>query len=164
MWTHHSTRRCHANSFDSRTASVRWLWEHSDSHGCVFQISICLPYIQPETKTIAKVITNIMTKHAYLLTTMISDKGYAFIFHVIKRVAEVLGITPKHAKAKHAQTIGVLERMHASLNKALKIETGWRRSMWHKYVSAVLNHNTSYHTSNGCERIGCFSDAFHTTS
>ena len=34
----------------------------------------------------------------------------------------------------------------------MKIETGERRSLWHKYISiAVLNYNTSYHCSIGCE-------------
>ena len=34
----------------------------------------------------------------------------------------------------------------------MKIETGERRSLWHKYVNiAVRNYNTSYHTSIGCE-------------
>ena len=34
----------------------------------------------------------------------------------------------------------------------MKIETGERRSSWHKYVNiAVLNKNTFYHTSIGCE-------------
>ena len=34
----------------------------------------------------------------------------------------------------------------------MKIETGERRSLWHKYVSlAVLNYNTSYHASIGCQ-------------
>ena len=93
-----------------------------------------------------------MTKHAYLPTTLISDKGTAYTSHVIKEVAGVLGITAKHATTKHAQTIGLLERSHASIKQTLKIETGGRRSMWHKYVSiAVLNYNTSYHASIGCD-------------
>ena len=103
-------------------------------------------------KTIAKVLINIMTKPAYLPTTLISDNGTAFVSHVIEEVAGVLGITLKHATKKHAQTIGLLERSHASIKQALKIETGERRSLWHKYTNiAVLNYNTSYHTSIGCE-------------
>ena len=72
--------------------------------------------------------------------------------HVIKEVASVLGITPKHAITKHAQTIGLLQRSHQSIKQALEIETGERRSFWHNYVNfAVLNYNTSYQTSIGCE-------------
>ena len=101
---------------------------------------------------IAKVLINIMTKHAYLPTTLISDEGTAFTLHVIREVAGVLGITLKHATTKHAQTIGLLERSHASIKQSLKIETGERRSLWHKYISiAVLNYNTSCHSSIGCE-------------
>ena len=71
---------------------------------------------------------------------------------VIKEVAGVLGITLKHATTEHAQTIGLLERSHPSIKQAFKIETGERRSLWHKYINiAVLNYNTSYHTSIGCE-------------
>ena len=110
------------------------------------------PTTNQDAKTIAKVLTNIMTKHAYLPTTLISDKGTAFMSHVIKEVAGVLGITLKHATTKHAQTIGLLERSHMSIKQALNIETGDRRSFWHKYVSiAVLHYNTSYHKSIGCE-------------
>ena len=110
------------------------------------------PTSNQDAKTIAKVLINIMTKHAYLPTTLISDKCTAFMSHVIKEVAVVLGITLKHATIKHAQTIGLLERSHASRKQALKIETGERRSLWHKYINiAVLNFNTSYHTSIGCE-------------
>ena len=93
-----------------------------------------------------------MTKHAYLPTTLISDKGTAFTSHVIKEVAGVLGFTLKHATTKHAQATGLLERSHASIKQSLKIETGERRSLWHKYISiAVLNYNTSYHSSIDCE-------------
>ena len=110
------------------------------------------PTSNQDAKTIAKVLKNIMTKHAYLPTTLISDKGTAFMSQVIKEVAGILGITLKHAITKHAQTIGLLERSHASIKQALKIETGERRSLWHKYINiAVLNYNTSYDTSIGCE-------------
>ena len=110
------------------------------------------PTANQDTKTIAKVLFNIKTKHAYLPRTLISDKGTAFMSHVIREVAVVLGITLKHATTKHAQTIGPLERSHASIKQALKIETVERRSLWHKYNNiAVLNYNTSYHTSFGCE-------------
>ena len=110
------------------------------------------PTSNQDAKTIAKVLIHIMNKHAYLPTTLISDKGTAFMSHVIKEVAGVLGITLKHATTKHAQTIGLLERSHASIKQTLKIETGEWRSLWHKYVNiAVLIYNTSYHTSFGCE-------------
>ena len=109
------------------------------------------PTSNQDAETVAKVIINIMTKHAYLPTTLISDKGTAFTSHVIKEVAGVLGITLKHTTTKHAQTFRLLERSHASIKQALRIETGERRSLWHKYVSiAVLNYNTSYHASIGC--------------
>ena len=105
-----------------------------------------------DSKTIAKVIINIMTKHAYLPKTLISDKGTAFMSHVFKGVAGVLGITLKHAATEHAQTIVLVKRSHASIKQALKIQTGERMSLWHKYISiAVLNYNTSYHTSIGCK-------------
>ena len=110
------------------------------------------PTLNQDATTITKLIINIMTKYAYLPTTLIPDKGSAFTSHVIKEVAGVLGITLKHATTKHAQTIGLLEPSHASIKQSLKIETGERRSTWHKYISiAVLNYNTSYHSSIGCE-------------
>ena len=62
-----------------------------------------------DAKTIANCLVNIMTKHAYLPTTLISDKGTAFMSHVNKEMAGVLGISLKHATTKHAQTIGLLE-------------------------------------------------------
>ena len=110
------------------------------------------PTSSQDAKTLAKVKNNIMTKHAYLPTSIISDEGSVFMSQVIKEVAKVLGITPQHATTKHAQTIGMLEGTHASLKKTLKIETGERQSMWHKYVNiAVLKYDNSYHTSIGCE-------------
>ena len=119
------------------------------------------PTANQDAKTIAKVLITTMTKHAYLPTILISDKGTAFTSHVIEEVAGVLGVTLKHATTKHAQTIGLLGRSHASIKKALKIDTGERRSLWHKYINIeVLNYNTSYHTSIGCEPSRVFHGRF----
>ena len=110
------------------------------------------PTSNQDAKTNAEVLINIMTKHAYLPTNLITDKSTAVMSHVIKDVASVLGFTLKHATTKHAQTIGLFERSHASIKQLLKIRTGERRSLWHRYVSiAVLNYNTSYHARIGCE-------------
>ena len=93
-----------------------------------------------------------MRKHAYLSTTLISDKGSVFGSHVIEELAGVIGITLKHATKQHAQKIGMLERTHASVKQALKIERGGGSSLWHKYVNiAVLTYNTSYHAGIGSE-------------
>ena len=110
------------------------------------------PTSDQDAKAIAKVLNNIMTKHAYLPTLLISNKCTAFMSQVINEKARVLRITLMHATTKHAETIGPLERSQTSVKQTLKNKTGKRRSLWHKYVSiAVLNHNTSYHTKIGCE-------------
>ena len=78
----------------------------------------------PDAKTIARVIMNTMTKDAFLPTTIISDTGSVFMSQIIKEMAAVLGITLQHTTTKHSETIGMLERTHASLKKTLKIERG----------------------------------------
>ena len=102
--------------------------------------------------TAAKVIRDIMTRHAYLPTLNITDKGSVFVSQVIHEVAEILGINSKHATTKHAQTTGVLERAHATIKASLKMASGEYRKQWHKYLpSAILNYNTTYHSSIDCE-------------
>ena len=63
----------------------------------------------------AKVIIDIMTRHACLPTFNITDKGSVFVSQVIHEVAEILGINLKHATTKQAQTIGVIELAHATI-------------------------------------------------
>ena len=94
-----------------------------------FRCLIAYHFSRQDSKTTAKVIFGIMTEHAYLPTTIVSDNGSVFMSQVIKEVAEVLGLTLQHATTKHAQTVGKLERTQVSLRKSLKIETGERRSM-----------------------------------
>ena len=110
------------------------------------------PVSNPTAVNTAKVIIDITTRHAYLPTLNITDKGSVFVSQVIHEVAEILGINLKHATTKHAQTIGVLERAHATIKTSLKMASGEYRKQWHKYLPiAILNYNTTYHSSIDCE-------------
>ena len=100
----------------------------------------------------AKVIIDILTKHTHLPTTLITDKGTAFTSKLVAEIAQILGIQIKCATTKHPQTIGKLERTHASLKTNLKMASGDYSRQWHKYLLlAVLNYNTTYHATLGCE-------------
>ena len=110
------------------------------------------PLIEATAANVAKVIIDIMTKHSYLPTTLITDKGSAFTSKILEEITAILGITLKCATTKHTQTIGKLERTHASLKTNLKMASGEYRRQWHKYLPlAVLNYNATYHASIGCE-------------
>ena len=103
-------------------------------------------------KTTRRCIVDVMTRHAYLPTLISLDKGSEFRSEVVAEITRILEIQIGHASTKHAQTIGFLERTHASMKTALKISTGERRSMCHKYVQiAVMNYNTTCHETLGCE-------------
>ena len=93
-----------------------------------------------------------MTRHAYLPTLILTDKGSQFRSEVVAEITQTLEIQINHASTKHAQTIGILERTHAAIKTALKISTGERRSIWLKHVQiAVMNYNKTYHETLGCE-------------
>ena len=110
------------------------------------------PVSSPTAVNTAKVIIDIMTRHAYLPTLFITDKGSVFISQVIHEVAEILGINLKHATTKHAQPIGVLERAHATIRTSLKMASDEYRKQWHKYLpTAILNYNTTYHSGTDCQ-------------
>ena len=95
---------------------------------------------------------DIMTSYANSPTLIITDKGSVFVSQLVHEVAEILGINLKHATTKHAQTIGVLERAHGTIKTSLKMASGEYRKQRHKYLPiAVLNSNTTYHSSTDCE-------------
>ena len=110
------------------------------------------PLIEATAPSVAKVKIDIMTKHAYWPSTLITDKGSAFTSTIITVITNFLGITLKCATTKHPQTIGKLERTHAPLKTNLKMASGEYRRQWHKYLPlVVLNLNTTYHSSIGYE-------------
>ena len=114
--------------------------------------SFAYPTTRITARTVARVIMDILCKHTYLATTIIPDMGTQFNSQITREVAAVLGVELKHASTKHAQTIGMLERTHATVKIHLKAATVEFCKNRHKFLPlAVLNHNTTYHASLGCE-------------
>ena len=102
------------------------------------------PVSGPAAVNTAKVIIDNMTRHAYLTTLFITDKGSVFFSQLIHEVAEILGKYLKPATTKNAQTIGVLERAHTTIKNSLKMASGEHKKQGHKYLSAaILNYNTT---------------------
>ena len=64
------------------------------------------PVTDASATNTAKVIIDIMTKHTYLPTSLITDKGTDFTSKLVAEVAHNLGIQMKCATTKHPQTIG----------------------------------------------------------
>ena len=130
-----------------------WGYENIITAKDVFsRYAFAYPVSNPTAVNTAKVMIDIMTRHAYSPTLIILDKGSVFISQVIHEVAEILGISLKLATTKHAQTIGVLERAHVTIKTSLKMASGEYRKQWHKYLPiAILNYYTTYHSSIDCE-------------
>ena len=146
---------------DKFTALKR-LQTHQNNDGCFFTIPVCFPYQDMTAETVGRCIIDVMTRHCYLPTVKLTDKGSQFRAEVINQITKPLDIGISHASTKHAQTIGILERTHATLKTSLKISTRERRSMWHRYVQiAVMNYNTSYHESLSCEPTTAFRGRIH---
>ena len=115
------------------------------------------PELDASATSTAKVQVDIMTRHTYLPTRLITDKGTAFTSRLGDEIAKILGIKIKCETTKHPQTRGKVERTHASLKADLKMASGEYRRQWHKYLPlAVLNYNTTYHSSLGCEPYRIF--------
>ena len=53
------------------------------------------PLIEATGTNVAKVLTDIMTKHSYLATTLITDKGSAFTSKIVAEITQISGITLK---------------------------------------------------------------------
>ena len=76
-------------------------------------------------------IIDIMTRHAYLPKLKILDRSSNCTSQIITEVSIILGITLKHATTKQAQTIGILERTHATIQASLKTASEEYRNQWH---------------------------------
>ena len=92
------------------------------------------PVSNPAAVNTPKAIIYIMTRHAYLPTLLMTEKGSVFILNMIHEIADLLDITVRHATMKHAQSNEVLERTHAAIEMALKMSSREFRKQWQKYL------------------------------
>ena len=117
-----------------------------------------IPIRKPDTHSVVRALMSIFTRHAYVPTTILTDKGSQFTAEVIEELTKKSGIIIEHATIKHAQTIGVIERNHQRLKQILKINVAADSPQWDRYVNfAVMAHNTTYHSSLKCTP----SEVFH---
>ena len=85
------------------------------------------PVSNPTAVNTAKVIIDIMRRHAYLPNLIKTDKGSVFVSQVIHEVAEILGINLKHATTKHAQTTNYRSPRTGPCHNQNLFENGIRR-------------------------------------
>ena len=83
---------------------------------------LAYPVARITATAVARVIMDILCKHTNLPTTIITDLETQFNAQISHEVAAALGIELKHATMKHAQTIGLLERTHASVKHTLWLQ------------------------------------------
>ena len=95
-------------------------------------------------QTVGKCIIDVMTRHVYLPTTIISDKGSQFTAEMVQEITKILNIEIRHATTKHAQTIGILERTHASIKITLKISS---KEINVAQISTNRSHESQYNIS-----------------
>ena len=94
---------------------------------------------------------SLFVKHTYLPTTLITDKGITFTSKLVSEIAQFLGIQIKSANTKHPQTIGKLERTHASLKTNLKMASrGYRRRV--RDISSPAIWATIWRRSHGRQK------------
>ena len=66
---------------------------------------VAYPTQNATAKRIGRCIVVVMTRHAYLPTLILSDKGSQFRSDIVTETTGILDIQINHASTKHAQTI-----------------------------------------------------------
>ena len=149
------SRRHHADRLATRTPTK--CWKIIRAIDVFSRYALTYTVSSPTAVNTAKVIIDIMTRHANLHTIMITDKGSFFVSNVIHKTADVQGITLRHATTKLAQTIWVLEKTQATIKTSLRMSWEELRKQGHKYLPlTILNYNRMCHKSVGCEHRRIF--------
>ena len=109
-----------------------------------------VPLARVHARDVAAALMSMFLRHSYIPEVILTDLGSAFTSSLMKEVTDLLEIELCIATVKHPQTIGLLERAHATFKKHLKMYESANHTDWYKDVDyAVFSHNTSYRLETG---------------
>ena len=91
-----------------------------------------IPLTNGSADTVARELVKIFFQHSYLPSTIVIDTGN-FTSKLLAELTKLLEVKLKHATLKQPQTIGVVERSHASLKRILKFNSNEQWNDWHMY-------------------------------
>ena len=89
-----------------------------------------IPLTNGSADTVARELVKIFFQHSYLPSTIVIDTGN-FTSKLLAELTKLLEVKLKHATLKQPQTIGVVERSHASLKRILKFNSNEQWNDWH---------------------------------
>ena len=106
-----------------------------------------MPIRKPDTKSVVDDSMHIFTKHASVPKHIATEKCSAFTSQVIEELMNKAGIKVSHARIKHTQTIGIIERSRQRLKKQISnMSVSADRTQWDRHVNlTVMAHNMTYH-------------------
>jgi hypothetical protein len=109
-------------------------------------------YAIPDSKasTLAMVLVrHIICRHG-APTTLLSDRGPAFLGQLAQSVYKLMNIKKINTTAYHPQTNGLVERMNGSLIRIIKLYVNENQNDWDVYLPfALFCYRTTYHTRIG---------------
>ena len=79
------------------------------------------PLRNASAPNVAKHLFHICMRASYIPKVVVSDMGTAFTARVMTELSRLLEIQLEYATVKHPQTVGSVERCHASLKQYLGI-------------------------------------------
>ena len=133
-------------AFPRRLASSRYCWEiarfrwlysyfHILTAKDVFsKYLFAIPLRNASAPNVAKQLFHLFMRTSYIPKTVLSDMRTAFTAKVMTELSKLLEITMQYATVKHPQTVGSVERTHASLKQYLGIYENKLKKDWHTYV------------------------------
>lgn len=96
------------------------------------------PTPEQTTLTIAKLLVEQVISHHGVPVELLSDRGSAFLSHLMKEVCQLLGIHRVNTTAYHPQTDGLVERFNRTLIDMLAKRVERNGNDWDTQLPYVL--------------------------